>query len=549
MTVHLITVSLAILLIAVPLLQLDFPTLLGEVWSSGALERWAVRIFLPLAIAGGLALSFADGDSVRNGLSAIYPYEGSASILAVALSCVVAVMVTGMISRYSSLPYAFVGTLFGCRLMAEGSLDLRLTAEVAASWLAAPLLCALLAAGFAALTSSRGSRARNLIKADTVMVSLCTVASVVFAGAFAWNNGAIVSVFTRGLGDNPWTPFSAVLTVLILIFVLLLGSIRSEGWRIADIELDIPVSSVFSVMAASAITLIIFSTPLPSFVHLSSVPLSVSALLVASLFSVSLVNGRPAMEGERMTKSIVATAAAPVLGLLISYCICVILNASPSGSRVTPLRSDPTPLLILLGIIILASSLVVYVRSQRNRELRKQIIESREQQAYAAHKSLADIEIKAEMNEKDLLNKLEIKRKELVDFAVGISEQKAFMETVFSDLKDIRNTAGVQEKDRAIDILLKSIRDRMYFSREMNDFYAQTEILHKDFNMRLGEAYPNLTESERKLANLLRQGFSSKHIASLMNITPKSVEISRYRLRSKLGLQRSDNLIKFIKSI
>ena len=225
MTVHLITVSLAILLIAVPLLQLDFPTLLGEVWSSGALERWAVRIFLPLAIAGGLALSFADGDPVRNGLSAIYPYEGSASILAVALSCVVAVMVTGMISRYSSLPYAFVGALFGCRLMAEGSLDLRLTAEVAASWLAAPLLCALLAAGFAALTSSRGSRARNLIKADTVMVFLCTVASVVFAGAFAWNNGAIVSVFTRGLGDNPWTPFSAVLTVLALMFVLFIAGL------------------------------------------------------------------------------------------------------------------------------------------------------------------------------------------------------------------------------------------------------------------------------------------------------------------------------------
>ena len=89
----------------------------------------------------------------------------------------------------------------------------------------------------------------------------------------------------------------------------------------------------------------------------------------------------------------------------------------------------------------------------------------------------------------------------------------------------------------------------MYFTREMNDFYARTEILHRDFNTRLKEAYPSLTESERKLANLLRQGFSSKYIASLMNITPKSVEISRYRLRTKLGLKRSDNLVKYIKTI
>ena len=89
----------------------------------------------------------------------------------------------------------------------------------------------------------------------------------------------------------------------------------------------------------------------------------------------------------------------------------------------------------------------------------------------------------------------------------------------------------------------------MYFTREMNDFYARTEVLHRDFNMRLKEAFPDLTEGERKLANLLRQGFSSKYIASLMNITPKSVEISRSRLRTKLGLKRSDNLVQYIKSI
>ena len=100
-----------------------------------------------------------------------------------------------------------------------------------------------------------------------------------------------------------------------------------------------------------------------------------------------------------------------------------------------------------------------------------------------------------------------------------------------------------------MDAILASLRERIYFTREMNDFYAQSEILHKDFNMRLRETFPNLTDSERKLANLLRQGFSSKYIASLMNITPKSVEIGRYRLRSKLGLKRNDNLVRFIKSI
>ncbi|MBR2226645.1 MAG: hypothetical protein IJ893_02120, partial [Bacteroidales bacterium] len=208
-----------------------------------------------------------------------------------------------------------------------------------------------------------------------------------------------------------------------------------------------------------------------------------------------------------------------------------------------------TPTLIVLGIIVIAAVLALYFRAQRRRDLQKEILLSREQQIYNAQKTLSALEVRAEMNEKDLLNKLEIKRKELVDFAVGISEQKEYMESVYDRLSHVRDLTDSKEKDAATDELLSSLRERMYFSREMNDFYAQSEILHKDFNMRLKEAFPNLTESERKLANLLRQGFSSKYIATLMNITPKSVEISRYRLRTKLGLRRSDNLVQFIKSI
>ena len=73
--------------------------------------------------------------------------------------------------------------------------------------------------------------------------------------------------------------------------------------------------------------------------------------------------------------------------------------------------------------------------------------------------------------------------------------------------------------------------------------------VHEDFNAKLAENFPDLTQQEKRLAALLRLGFSSKYIATLMNITPKSVEISRYRLRQKLGLTRGDNLVNFIKSI
>ena len=41
----------------------------------------------------------------------------------------------------------------------------------------------------------------------------------------------------------------------------------------------------------------------------------------------------------------------------------------------------------------------------------------------------------------------------------------------------------------------------------------------------------------------------SKEIAPLLNISVRGVEISRYRLRKKLGLDEKDNLAEFLQKI
>jgi DNA-binding NarL/FixJ family response regulator len=117
------------------------------------------------------------------------------------------------------------------------------------------------------------------------------------------------------------------------------------------------------------------------------------------------------------------------------------------------------------------------------------------------------------------------------------------------EIKKLKETGTQEEQNKKIKEIENTLLQKMNISREMESFYVQIEAIHKDFNLRLAELYPNLTEQEKKLITFLRLGFSSKHIASLVNISPKSVEISRYRLRNKLGLTRKQKLISFIKSI
>ena len=44
-------------------------------------------------------------------------------------------------------------------------------------------------------------------------------------------------------------------------------------------------------------------------------------------------------------------------------------------------------------------------------------------------------------------------------------------------------------------------------------------------------------------------GLSSKEIAPLFNISYRSVEMTRYRLRKKLGLERETNLVDYLQKI
>ena len=549
MVFRILFLSFITLLAAWPVIRFELPSVIGPVWASGAGERWSVKLLLPLLFLGALVCA-ACGVPVEAGILPAFSTSDLPSLLVVVLATGVAVWVASLISPSTAAPFAFLGAVAGLRLATEGALDWTLTARAAASWLAALLLCGLLAAGIVALTVRRpGGRPVHLVISDHRILLGCTLATFLLAGAAAWNLGSIIAFFpVSASGTGPATAAVASVPALLL-FLLVRPEFSARTWHVADQDLDFTSGPVFAILSAMGLTYLVFSLPVLARIGLTATPLPAPVLLLAALVGVSLSRRKALVEGEKVLKSALSAVVCPILGLLVCYSLSMILNVSPEDAGRTDWNARITPTLIVLGIIVIVAVLALYFRAQRRRDLQKEILLSRDRQIYNAQKTLSALEVKAEMNERDLLNKLEIKRKELVDFAVGVSEQKEYMESMYERLSQVRSLTDPAAKDAATDELLSSLRERMYFSREMNDFYAQSEILHKDFNMRLKESFPNLTESERKLAILLRQGFSSKYIATLMNITPKSAEISRYRLRIKLGLKRSDNLVQFIKSI
>jgi DNA-binding CsgD family transcriptional regulator len=97
--------------------------------------------------------------------------------------------------------------------------------------------------------------------------------------------------------------------------------------------------------------------------------------------------------------------------------------------------------------------------------------------------------------------------------------------------------------------LQNMIRRTLQLDKDRDTFQLFVQEKNELFYARLRERYPNLTPSEVRLSALIRLDLSSKEIASLLNISVKSVEMNRYRLRKKMQLGGSVNLTKFIRQI
>jgi DNA-binding CsgD family transcriptional regulator len=64
------------------------------------------------------------------------------------------------------------------------------------------------------------------------------------------------------------------------------------------------------------------------------------------------------------------------------------------------------------------------------------------------------------------------------------------------------------------------------------------------FMQNLSIASSSLTHTEMKVANLIKDGKTTKEIADLLNLSPSTVDFHRNNIRSKLGLKNKEASLK-----
>ncbi len=191
-------------------------------------------------------------------------------------------------------------------------------------------------------------------------------------------------------------------------------------------------------------------------------------------------------------------------------------------------------------LVIILFSLFMHALSRRHyKKEQKRVLEKKQR----------EFELKSLENEKELMllknEKLSLvvenKNRELATATMTAIKKNEFLGNIKKELqgsneKDIKRVVKIIDKD------LNNTDDWKLFKEAFNN-------ADKDFIKKIKLNHPELTPNDLRLCAYLRLNLSSKEIAPLLNISSRSVEVKRYRLRKKMNLSHDKNLTNYILEI
>jgi DNA-binding CsgD family transcriptional regulator len=208
--------------------------------------------------------------------------------------------------------------------------------------------------------------------------------------------------------------------------------------------------------------------------------------------------------------------------------------------------------LVIFMIIIAVIAMIVYrlVNRRVERSLQKQKLEEknkfREREQVLKEDALIAEKEMIRLRNEALNMEMIHKEKELANSTMLIIQKNEILTKLKNDLNKIRNAIADEPMKNEIGSTIKRIGKEIDNEKQWQVFNTHVEQVHEALFKKLIEKYPDLTPRELSLCAYLRMNISSKEIATLMNISTRGVEISRYRIRKKLGLGRDENLTDFM---
>lgn len=242
-----------------------------------------------------------------------------------------------------------------------------------------------------------------------------------------------------------------------------------------------------------------------------------------------LVKARNRLNGKESSTSLQFSVAPPYYATPIAIFIYALMAAAM--------------LCVLIMLIARHSNRnLLNIQRQKEEELRRQQLYN-EQLAKEHEKEIIILQKQA------LEHNLRNKSDELASSTHNLIRKNEILMSVDNSIGKVTTTLHAGDVTKALTQLKRlqrEIKENIAHDSDWEKFSNNFDTVYDDYIKRLSEGFPKLNINDLRLCAYLRMDLQTKDIAPLMNISVRSVEMARYRLRRKMELSRDVNLSDFL---
>ncbi|WP_298900328.1 tetratricopeptide repeat protein [uncultured Psychroserpens sp.] len=133
----------------------------------------------------------------------------------------------------------------------------------------------------------------------------------------------------------------------------------------------------------------------------------------------------------------------------------------------------------------------------------------------------------------------------------AVVENSLRQDVLHKTLESVKNIIGLENQEKrnyALQTLWATLLSEKSSKTTSQSLQLYLDKVNMDFKIILNTKFPKLNEKEKAILSFMTLGLNTNQISELQNTTVSAIKSIRHRIRKKLGLDSSDDIIEFIKS-
>lgn len=187
-------------------------------------------------------------------------------------------------------------------------------------------------------------------------------------------------------------------------------------------------------------------------------------------------------------------------------------------------------------IIIIATLLIATILLSALRIRQRSLIQAKELEVNKKEIDIHQQQMELAMRDKN-------NREQLLE------QQKNLLIQTLSDSEELKIKMNQLVEEQGLERRKELLEQFVQFKDEnldLDKLLVQFNNIHPSFNAGLLKSYPKLTHADLQFCILHRMSMSTKDVATLLQIEPRSIYAKKYRIMEKMGLGKEDDFEKII---